>query len=87
MTRTAPGCSACKDGAPDFALAMAFQPIVDLDTGLPFAFEALVRGTNGEGAAQVRLRSHPGRLADDLLDRPAPRLPGGEAEHPFVLAV
>ncbi|KQM22359.1 diguanylate phosphodiesterase [Novosphingobium sp. Leaf2] len=32
---------------------MAFQPIVDTETGLPFAYEALVRGGNGEGAAQV----------------------------------
>lgn len=32
---------------------MAFQPIMDCDTGLPFAFEALVRGSNGEGAAEV----------------------------------
>lgn len=32
---------------------MAFQPIVDSETGLPFAFEALVRGSHGEGAAEV----------------------------------
>lgn len=32
---------------------MAFQPIVDVDTGQPFAFEALVRGTNGEGAGTM----------------------------------
>jgi EAL domain-containing protein (putative c-di-GMP-specific phosphodiesterase class I) len=32
---------------------MAFQPIVDAETGRPFAFEALVRGGNGEGAAAV----------------------------------
>ena len=32
---------------------MAFQPIVDVETGLPFAYEALVRGGNGEGAAEV----------------------------------
>jgi EAL domain-containing protein (putative c-di-GMP-specific phosphodiesterase class I) len=32
---------------------MAFQPIVDSQTGLPFAFEALVRGSRGEGAAEV----------------------------------
>lgn len=32
---------------------MAFQPIVDAETGLPFAYEALVRGGNGEGAGIV----------------------------------
>ncbi|MDE2598986.1 MAG: EAL domain-containing protein [Rhodocyclaceae bacterium] len=32
---------------------MAFQPIVDLHTRRPFAYEALVRGPNGEGAASV----------------------------------
>ncbi|MEO6338766.1 MAG: EAL domain-containing protein [Caulobacteraceae bacterium] len=32
---------------------MAFQPIVDVDRGAVFAYEALVRGTGGEGAAHV----------------------------------
>lgn len=32
---------------------MAFQPIVDLQTGDVFAYEALVRGPEGEGAAWV----------------------------------
>jgi EAL domain-containing protein (putative c-di-GMP-specific phosphodiesterase class I) len=32
---------------------MAFQPIVDLETSSPYAYEALVRGPNGEGAASV----------------------------------
>jgi EAL domain-containing protein (putative c-di-GMP-specific phosphodiesterase class I) len=32
---------------------MAFQPILDLETGRPFAYEALARGRNGEGAASV----------------------------------
>ncbi|HZG08200.1 MAG TPA: EAL domain-containing protein [Allosphingosinicella sp.] len=35
---------------------MAFQPIVDLETGRPFAYEALVRGTNGEGAGEILSR-------------------------------
>lgn len=34
-------------------IAMAFQPIVDVETGRAFAYEALVRGANGEGADQV----------------------------------
>lgn len=37
----------------EFDISMAFQPIVDVETGKPFAFEALVRGGNGEGAAEV----------------------------------
>ena len=32
---------------------MAFQPIVDIETGRPFAYEALVRGADGAGAAAV----------------------------------
>jgi EAL domain-containing protein (putative c-di-GMP-specific phosphodiesterase class I) len=32
---------------------MAFQPIVDIETGRPWAFEALVRGEGGEGAGEV----------------------------------
>ena len=46
-------CQGCKSDAQDFDIAMAFQPIVDIETGLPFAFEALVRGSNGEGAGEV----------------------------------
>jgi EAL domain-containing protein (putative c-di-GMP-specific phosphodiesterase class I) len=32
---------------------MAFQPIVDLDTDTVFAYEALVRGTEGQGAGTI----------------------------------
>lgn len=32
---------------------MAFQPIVDVETGRPYAYEALVRGAEGQGAAEV----------------------------------
>jgi EAL domain-containing protein (putative c-di-GMP-specific phosphodiesterase class I) len=47
-------CTGCRDGAAlDFDFSMAFQPIVDLETMLPFAFEALVRGPNGEPAGEV----------------------------------
>jgi EAL domain-containing protein (putative c-di-GMP-specific phosphodiesterase class I) len=47
-------CSGCRDGAAlGFDFSMAFQPILDLETGAPFAFEALVRGPAGEGAAEV----------------------------------
>jgi EAL domain-containing protein (putative c-di-GMP-specific phosphodiesterase class I) len=53
------GCQGCKLPEHDFAIAMAFQPIVDVITGRVFAFEALVRGTNGEGAAEVLARVTP----------------------------
>ena len=47
------GCEGCRSGAEDFRLAMAFQPIVDVQTGRAFAYEALVRGSAGESAAEV----------------------------------
>jgi EAL domain-containing protein (putative c-di-GMP-specific phosphodiesterase class I) len=55
MTRSLPGgCSGCRDGqALEFRISMAFQPIVDLRTGRPWAYEALVRGAEGESAASV----------------------------------
>ena len=52
-------CTGCRSAAEDFGLAMAFQPIVDVETGKPFAFEALVRGSDGEGAAQILSRVTP----------------------------
>ncbi len=47
-------CTGCRDGV-DFEIpfTMAFQPIVDTTTGLPFAYEALIRGLEGEGAYSV----------------------------------
>lgn len=50
------GCVGCRDGAEDFGLAMAFQPIVDTVTGDVFAYEALVRGADGAGAREVLAR-------------------------------
>ncbi|PSJ40005.1 EAL domain-containing protein [Allosphingosinicella deserti] len=38
---------------------MALQPIVDIETGLPFAYEALVRGLSGEGAGEILRRVTP----------------------------
>lgn len=53
-------CTGCRDGeAVDFPFAMAFQPIVDMRSREPFAYEALVRGGNGEGAATVLERVTP----------------------------
>lgn len=47
-------CSACRNGDElDIDFSMAFQPIVDVDTNTPFAYEALVRGTEGQGAMSV----------------------------------
>ena len=47
-------CTGCRDGAAlDFDFSMAFQPIVDMETLEPFAYEALVRGPNGQPAGEV----------------------------------
>ncbi|GAB3245269.1 EAL domain-containing protein [Chitinimonas naiadis] len=48
------GCNDCRklDGL-GFEFTMAFQPILDIETGLPYAYEALVRGTGGEGAGYI----------------------------------
>lgn len=48
------GCEGCKNGrALSFGIRIAFQPIVDTVTKGVFAYEALVRGENGESAASV----------------------------------
>lgn len=48
------GCQGCRDGAAlPFAIQAAFQPIIDLRTGKPYAYEALVRGPEGQGAIWV----------------------------------
>ncbi len=48
------GCRACKNGNGfGFELTMAFQPIVNVAEKRVFAYEALVRGVDGAGAAQV----------------------------------
>ncbi|AWL12333.1 Protein-glutamate O-methyltransferase [Saliniradius amylolyticus] len=47
-------CSNCScEDALDFEIAMAFQPIVDVERREIFSHEALVRGINGEGAGEV----------------------------------
>jgi EAL domain-containing protein (putative c-di-GMP-specific phosphodiesterase class I) len=47
-------CKGCRAGT-GFPLEIrtAFHPIVDLETGRPFAYEALVRGAAGEGAGSI----------------------------------
>ncbi|QLF68333.1 EAL domain-containing protein [Peteryoungia desertarenae] len=48
------GCVGCQDGKSfDVAFSMAFQPIVNLENGDVFAYEALVRGPEGEGASTI----------------------------------
>ncbi|WP_258239684.1 EAL domain-containing protein [Pseudidiomarina homiensis] len=49
--QTCRDCLAGKDLG--FAIEMAFQPIVDIKTQSIIAYEALVRGPNGEGAGWV----------------------------------
>jgi EAL domain-containing protein (putative c-di-GMP-specific phosphodiesterase class I) len=48
------GCQGCRDGQDlGFELRVAFQPIYDLVTNVPFAYEALIRGPEGQGAGWV----------------------------------
>ncbi len=47
-------CVGCRDGAGfDVPITMAFQPIVDVRNETVFAYEALVRGQDGQGAGAV----------------------------------
>lgn len=47
-------CGACKDGVEQpFPFSMAFQPIVDVEAGKVFAYEALVRGPERQSAGWV----------------------------------
>lgn len=64
-------CNGCRDGASfDLPITMAFQPILDVATGTVFAQEALVRGTNGEGAGFILDQvSHENRYAFDQCCR------------------
>ncbi|CAA7627683.1 EAL domain [Candidatus Terasakiella magnetica] len=42
----------CADSS-EFSFIMAFQPVVDIVSGRIYAYEALVRGANGESASSV----------------------------------
>ena len=54
LTSPKAGCQGCQSSPPlDFTFAFAYQPIVDLRDRSVFAHEALVRGTNGEGALSI----------------------------------
>ena len=64
-------CTGCRDGGTfDVPITMAFQPIVDVEHRTIFAQEALVRGTDGAGAASVLARvSDTNRYGFDQLCR------------------
>jgi EAL domain-containing protein (putative c-di-GMP-specific phosphodiesterase class I) len=48
------GCEQCRSGEPlPFTFTMAFHPIVDLERGDVWGYEALVRGTEGQGAGYI----------------------------------
>ena len=48
------GCKNCRNAKGlDIGLSMAFQPIFDMRTGQAWAYEALVRGTEGQPAAEI----------------------------------
>ena len=56
-------CNNCQgDDLLDFDVRMAFQPIVDCTTRSVYAYEALVRGMDGEGAGAVIARVRPEQL-------------------------
>ncbi|WP_338026379.1 EAL domain-containing protein [Croceicoccus hydrothermalis] len=47
-------CEGCRTAKPlPMAITMAFQPIVNIQTGRLFAYEALVRGVAGESAGAI----------------------------------
>ncbi len=57
------GCANCRDNKPiDFNIQMAFQPIINGDTGEVYAYEALVRGRNGESAFEVISKLTPDQI-------------------------
>jgi len=48
------GCAECRNlEGLGFEFTMAFQPIFNVRTGAPYAYEALVRGLGGESAASI----------------------------------
>jgi len=56
-------CASCQGDDPlEFEVRMAFQPILDRHSREVYAYEALVRGANGEGAAEVIARVRPEQM-------------------------
>lgn len=78
-------CAGCRDGRGfETPFSMAFQPIVDVNGGRVFAYEALVRGIHGEGAgAIIALVNDENRYAFDqqcrvkAIELAAARAPAG----------
>ena len=64
-------CVGCQDGVGfEVPITMAFQPIVNVETEQVFAYEALVRGQDGQGAADILSQiSTDNRYAFDQLCR------------------
>lgn len=59
-TPSLPPCSACDPGESlPFDFTMAFQPIVDARKRVVYAYEALIRGPDGEGAETILRRVNP----------------------------
>ncbi|WP_457787621.1 EAL domain-containing protein [Pseudomonas sp. PL-6] len=55
------GCAECRNPeALGFDFTMAFQLILDVEERRPFAYEALVRGVNGESAGEILGRVNDG---------------------------
>src|SRR3712207_2357147 len=55
-------CQGCRSGEPlPFDFTMAFHPIVDLERGSVWGYEALVRGTQGQSAGQILSQIDEGR--------------------------
>jgi EAL domain-containing protein (putative c-di-GMP-specific phosphodiesterase class I) len=53
-------CTGCTTSAPlDLEVSMAFQPIYDADADRVWGYEALVRGVDGRGAADVLAQVRP----------------------------
>lgn len=53
-------CEGCRSGEPlGFDFTMAFQPIVDTAESIVWGYEALIRGTAGEGAGEILSRVGP----------------------------
>jgi EAL domain-containing protein (putative c-di-GMP-specific phosphodiesterase class I) len=55
------GCAECRNlEGLGFSFTMAFQPIFNIHTGAAYAYEALVRGVNGEAAGSILGRVNDG---------------------------
>ena len=56
------GCKVCRDGLDlGIGLSMAFQPIFNIRTEKTWAYEALVRGTDGQPAEDILAAVTPGK--------------------------